>query len=566
VLTNREMDKIRAALALERSGQVAEAEQIYRDLLVTKPANADVLQLAGNAARVRANFDEAIELLERAAAVEPGAAEVQCHLADAFAARGDTARAVEHYERALELNEGLLPATIGLGHALRKLGQLDAATLAFRRAIDLQPDNADMHLALGGTLRELGMREAAAVECQRATELDPASADAQIHLGHALHELGQSSSSIAAFRRAVELRPDAPEAFLHLGNALFLDGHGAEAAAENFRRALELRPDFTNARFNLALTQLACGNLTDGWKDFELRFDEALGPQQVPRFVFSQPAWEGEDLSGKSLLVWGEQGLGDQIQFASLLPELIERARQVTVVCLPKLLPLFARSFPTAVVTAQMPAGPAADFDFHCAAGNAARWLRPLVDSFPGPRGYLKADPSRVAYWRERVGAFGTGPTVGFSWRSRNQRGDRVLWCTLLDDWLPLFHTAGVNWVCLQYDDCAAELDAARCAHGVGLRHLPEVDMLNDLDETAALMTALDLVISTPTTVSILAAALGIETWQMTYGYDWQAHGTGRNLWFPTMRQFWRRWDERWNDVVSRMAPEFVARVKASER
>jgi hypothetical protein len=86
------------------------------------------------------------------------------------------------------------------------------------------------------------------------------------------------------------------------------------------------------------------------------------------------------------------------------------------------------------------------------------------------------------------------------------------------------------------------------------------------LDETAALMTALDLVIATPSTVSLLAAALGIETWQMTYGYDWQTHGTGRNQWFPAMRQFWRSRNEGWNEVVARMAPEFVARVTALER
>ncbi|MEO8442713.1 MAG: hypothetical protein ABI547_09515 [Betaproteobacteria bacterium] len=371
---------------------------------------------------------------------------------------------------------------------------------------------------------------------------------------------------MAAYRRAVDLRPDEPDAYLHMGNALLLDGHGAAEAAKYFTRALELRPAFEKARFNLAVTQLACGNLTAGWKDFDLRFDPEFGSQQVPYFVFSQPAWQGENLRGKSLLVWGEQGVGDQIQFASLLPALIERAGQVTVVCLPKLLPLFARSFPAAVVTAQMPTGPAADFDFHCAAGSAARWLRATVDSFPDRREYLTADPARVAYWRERCAAFGAGPAVGFSWRSGNQRGDRVLWCTVLDDWRPLFDTAGVHWVSLQYDDCAAELDAARHAHGVDLRHLPEVDMLNDLDETAALMTALDLVIATPSTVSLLAAALGIETWQMTYGYDWQTHGTGRNQWFPAMRQFWRSRNAGWNEVVARMAPEFVARVKAHER
>ena len=562
-----DVDRLKAALALEKSGQLADAERIYRELMREHPDNIDILHLAGHAARLRGSIDEAIELLRRAAVLAPESAEIHFHLGDALSAGGEMARAAQHYRQALEADPEFAPASSGLGHALRALGNLDAAAAAYQRAVDLRPDFADFHTALGAALLELGRRDAALAVLRRALELQPGAADAHVNLGHTLHELGCSELSIAAYCRAVELRPELPEVHLHLGSALFADGYGAAQAAANFKRAIELRPAFTEARFNHALTLLARGELAEGWKDFELRFDAALGARRVPRAVLPQPQWQGEDLHGKSLLVWGEQGVGDQVQFATLVPELAARARDCTFVCLPKLVPLFARSFPAATVTAELPrTSSAGGFDFQSAAGSTARWLRPDLASFPRGGGYLTADSARVAYWRERFAGLGAGLRVGFSWRSHDLRGDRALSCSMLDDWQPLFLIAGAHWICLQYDDCAAELDAARKAQGVTVQRMPDVDMFDDLDETAALIMALDLVISAPTTVSVLAAALGVETWQMMYGYDWQTHGTERNLWLPAMRQFRRGWNERWDQVTARIAPQLADRVATGER
>ncbi len=567
VRSSADIDRLKRALALERSGQAGAAERLYRDLLRDAPDDADVSHLLGNVLRRQGRFSEAIEFLRCAVRGSPPSAIVHFHLGETYARADDNAHATECYRRALEVDASFAPAARSLGNALRASGALDAAAAAYERAIELNPELAELHIALGDTLRELGRREDALAACIRATQLQPASADAHIQLGHALHELGRVEPALAAYRCAVELRPDQPEVHLHLGGAIFSNGLGGDAAAPHFLRALELRPDFIQARFNLGLTQLAGGDLADGWQNFELRYEEKLGARRVARAALPQPQWKGEDLRGKSLLVWGEQGVGDQIQFAGLLPELLVQASRLTIVCLPKLKPLFARSFPAAVVTSELPLDASGDdFDFQCSAGGAAQWLRPAIGSFPTRRGYLVADAARVVYWRERLDALGAGLKIGFSWRSHDLRGDRVLACSNILDWAPLFSIPGVHWICLQYDDCVKELAAARGKLNASLMDFPEIDLRDDLDETAALMTALDYVISAPTTVSVLAAALGVKTWQMTYGYDWQTHGTDRNLWFPAMRQYRRSCFERWEAVTARMALELREKVRAHGR
>jgi hypothetical protein len=193
-------------------------------------------------------------------------------------------------------------------------------------------------------------------------------------------------------------------------------------------------------------------------------------------------------------------------------------------------------------------------FDFQSPSGSLARWLRPDIGAFPARRAHLAADAGRTARWRERLAALGAGLKVGFSWRSTNLKGARALACTTLAEWGPIFAVPGVQFVCVQYDDCRAELEEARQRFGIPLHAFPEVDLYNDLDEAAALKSALDLVISAPTAVSFLSAALGVPTWQMSYGADWHAHGTDRNLWFPAMVIFRRSWDQQWDTVIAAIA------------
>ncbi len=153
------------------------------------------------------------------------------------------------------------------------------------------------------------------------------------------------------------------------------------------------------------------------------------------------------------------------------------------------------------------------------------------------------------------------------SWRSTVLKGERALQCTKLTQWGEIFKVPGVRFVSLQYDECEEELAEAEARFGVKIERYSDVDMFNDLDETAALMRGLDLGISAPTSVSILSAALGVATWQMHYGLQWQCHGQKDSPWYPSQVNYMRKWDESWEEVLGRIAADLRAHTgKSRER
>jgi hypothetical protein len=299
---------------------------------------------------------------------------------------------------------------------------------------------------------------------------------------------------------------------------------------------------------------LAAGDLDQGWRDFGWRWASRDCDSALRHFAGRRGP--GTALEGGSFLLWREQGLGEELLFASLLREVAHAARHCVLECDPRLLPLLQRSFPALeVVAAGHPPHPATAraLDWHAPIGDVAPLLRPTIASFPANPAYLRADPARVAAWRERLAALGTGPWIGLCWRSSNRRGVRALACTRIEQWLPVLGIAGARFVNLQYDRCDDELAQAAAA-GVTITRFPELDMHCELDETAALIAALDLVVSAPTTVSILAAALGVPTWQLTCGADWHALGQANSPWQPRLTRFYRRWDQGWETTLRTLA------------
>jgi hypothetical protein len=150
---------------------------------------------------------------------------------------------------------------------------------------------------------------------------------------------------------------------------------------------------------------------------------------------------------------------------------------------------------------------------------------------------------------------------VGFAWRSGRKSGERSLADSRIEHWKALFRLAGVHWICLQYDDCEEELGRARRQFGVALHRFDDVDFFDDLDEVAALNTGLDLVIARRSAVSLLSAALGVQTWEFHFGADWQAHGTDGNPWLPAATRFKRAWDCTWEAFFERLAESLQARL-----
>jgi hypothetical protein len=196
--------------------------------------------------------------------------------------------------------------------------------------------------------------------------------------------------------------------------------------------------------------------------------------------------------------------------------------------------------------------------------GDLSRWLRPTLNHFPSHSGYLTPPPDRVALWKEHLGHLGAGLKVGISWRSSNLKGRRALSCTSLDQWGAVFGVKGVHFVNLQYDECNTELAQARARFGVPIHAYSDVDLLDDMDEAAALTKALDLVISAPTSVALLSGALGVPTWQMNFGADWTRHGTEGYPWFPSIKVFPRAHDQTWEDILERIAELLALRASNS--
>lgn len=595
---------VRGGMQLQQAGDLDQAESLYRKVLATAPNHPDALHLLGLLKHQRRNSGEAIEFIERAIIAQPGIAEFHNNLGEAYRAVGKFAEAISQYDRALELAPHFAEALVNRGVAQRSIGDLAAAEKSYLAAIARRPDMRQAHANLGNLLRaqsrfseaeaaykqaigggktdaeicndlgvmllENGDTEQALKHLNRARELDPHNAELLSNIGIAYERQRDTPAAIAMYRQAIERGPASPTIFRNLGLALY-NLRELEQSIEAYERGLALSPQDPDLHVNLAFSLFSSGDLPRAWKEYGWR---AKQETESPRSrAFQAQPWKGEDISGKSLLVWGEQGVGDELWLAGMVPDLLQRlgnAGRLVLECSPKLQGLLQRSFPGATVVAFQNPPHAATWGLalQAAAGNLGGHLRNSFSDFPRRSRYLSADGNRVLHWKAKFAALGPGLKVGICWRSNNASGRRAEAVTAISKWGEVLRVPEVDFINLQYDECQAELSSAQALFGTRIRHFDDVDMYDDLDETAALTAALDLVISAPTSVSVMAPALGVPTWQLNYIEDWRAFGQSSNPWFPSLRTWNRPWNENWEQVLSRVAAELrvlARRVQPSE-
>ncbi len=473
---------------------------------------------------------------------------------------GRVSEAIEAYRAAVAKDPGLAPAQFNLGQLLREQGDFAAAATAFERAAKLRPRAADAWLNAGICRESLGDLDRA-LECYReAARLDPPSPVAEFNSGNVLRKLGDLPAARAAFAAAAEGAPDAAEVWLNLGNVDRELGHLDDAIA-SLERAQSIRPDWPEPRWNLALAYLASGRLERGWEAYDARWPRAgLSMQRG----FPWPLWTGENLAGKRLLVWREQGLGDEILFATCVPDLVALGAEVCLAVDPRLADLYRRALPDVRVIedGHWGEGP---FDAHVPLGNLPGLLRRSRADFRPRWSYLVPAREQVALWADRLRATGSGFRVGISWRSGLRSADRRRYYAELDQWGPVLSVPGVTFVNLQYDECEAELAEAEAAFGIRIHRWPQADLREDLDGVAGLLWHLDLVVTAPTAVSSLAGAVGTETWQLDPGTDWTVFGEDRSPWLPAIRLFRRQAGQvSWSAAVGAVAEELTRRVADS--
>ena len=443
--------------------------------------------------------------------------------------RGQHALAIERFEQALAGSPNDVRVLFALGNTARALGLSRPAEAFFRRVLDAEPDRLEALVNLANLLRVQGQFEAAQRLLAPALARHPQHAELWLTLGSVYRETGEREAATVHYRQALALRPDYAPALGNLADLLADDGD-IDAAVALYDRVLRQEKDDAQARMNRAVLHLLRGDLKEGWRDYAARLKI---PGKAPVAEHGLPRWDGSPLKQRRLLVTAEQGVGDQIMFASLIGELA-RENHVILECEKRLVSLFARSFPDAVVRpwdSETKGGVTTTRygwlknigGANCAIemGTLPRVLRPTLDRFPNPHAYLVPDADEVSRWRSVF----SGPAIGICWRSGKTGGHRTLQYAPLAAWAAFLREWHGTVVCVQYDATAEEIVELERLSGRAIVVPKDIDQKNELDRACAMLSALDAVISAPTAVSWLSAAAGVATYKILYDTSWTSFG-----------------------------------------
>ena len=489
-----------------------------------------------------------------------------------FHRAGNHRRASELYRKFLKLNPDNIDALHFSGMLESHLGNYEMSVRLISHAVELMrkskrqnPNYINAINNLGNALRYSGKPEKALETYRLALKINPNEKMVINNIGNILRDLSRLPEAVSYFTKAIIIDPNYVDAHINLGNALRDQGSLNEAIA-SYRKAVTLNPGHAGAHSNLAVALLSAGDFKNGWKEHEWRWQANQWEQRPYRY----PVWNGEPLDGRNILVYAEQGIGDEIMFSSCYADLISVASQVIIECDLRLEPIFKRSFRSAICrgvnrkeaqTAWLSDVPA--IDVQIAAGNVPMHLRPTLVSFPSHQAYLKPDPERVIEWRKRFAEAGPGFRVGISWRGGSSIADKKSRSLDLPEWEEILNTPGVNFVNLQYGDCEKDISTVRERFGIQLHDWDDADPLKDMDSFAAQIAALDLVISVDNSTIHMAGSMGNEVWVLQpFSGDWRwLRENESSYWYPGIRHFWQTSPREWKPVIRAVGNELSNRL-----
>jgi Tfp pilus assembly protein PilF len=499
-------------LALQDQGKHDEAIEVYNKALSLKPDYAEAYNNMGLALQDQGKLDKAIESYNKALSLKPDYAEAYSNMGVALQDQGKLDKAIESYNKALSLEPDYAEAYSNMGVALQDQGKLDKAIESYNKALSLEPDYAKAYNNMGVALQDQGKHDEAIEVYNKALSLKPDYAEAYNNMGLALQDQGKLDKAIESYNKALSLKPDYAEAYSNMGVALQDQGK-LDKAIEVYNKALSLKPDYAEAHLNLSLTLLNSGKLQEGLDEYEWRWGTPKFLQQKRNFV--QSMWDGkQSLHGKTILIWCEQGVGDTITWSSCLPFIVSQAKHCILECQPKLVPLLKRSFPNIKVKAEDRSSDLQrdDFDLHLPMGSLYKNLSREIFQNTKVDAYLEPDPVRVNFWKERLNSLGNGPYIGISWKSIVMTPGRIPNYAPILEWSPLLTLPDVKLINLQPKDFEEDLNKIRHELGVTVHNFDDIDHWDDLDDVAALCTALDMVVSNKITVPLIAAGVGTST------------------------------------------------------
>jgi tetratricopeptide (TPR) repeat protein len=575
-------------------GRNVEAVEMIEGAVRVAPRNHTAHRNLGIAYQSSSRLDDAVASLRKAVALQPEWDEAHNSLGTMLHAAGRVDEAEGSFRKAVQLNPSN-PDTVGnLGRICKEVGRLDDAIACFRKVLELRPNDVGTLVEAGSAHAMRGDLDEAETYYRAALQVDAARFDAMCNLGDTLRRLDRLDEAESFARRALALRPDEPDALntlacillrtsaldeaeiccrkalsirndsaptqITLGNILNARHRWAEADP-CFRTALRLQPKSATARYNLSMLRMLNGDYEEGLKLYESRFDvllEDFGVTPTIRELLNDARrWQGEDLRGRRLLVWTEQGFGDSLMVLRYLPMLKDRgAGELIVLCERELERVVCsvsglRDFRCAQSV------PREAFDVHCPIMSLPFLLHMTPESTPCRVPYVSVPEELSETWNKRLSP-AIHPRIGLAWAGSNSLHDDRRSISLAT-FRPLLKAGAAQFISLQKGAGAEQAGAWQ----------GEIeDWMDDCDDfldTAALISSLDLVISIDTAVVHLAGALGKPVWLLNrYGSDWRwGLESAHSPWYPSVRIFRQREARDWHHVIEQVSDALIDFVPA---
>jgi len=437
---------------------------------------------------------------------------------------------------------------------LSETGQPDEALRVCSEMLNENPDNPAILYSAGRIFLEAERVGMAQTFLKRALEIAPNKSAIWNALGRCNQERFKIEEAERCFRKAIKIDPKEHHPYTNMG-LLFLNRCESDKAIEYCTKALELNPGDKDATLNRGLAYLQKRQWKEGWEGYSVNLGTTSHRKE--RIYGDEKRWNGE--KGKTVVVYGEQGIGDELSFASCIPDLIRDSKKVVIETERRLVGLFKRSFPEADVYGtrydnEIDWCSDYQFDYRVPLGGLPMFYRNKDEDFPGTP-YLVADPERIVQWKALLDSLGPEPKVGITWTGGIQKTGKQRRSFSLETLLPLLKEKA-HFVSLQYRD-APEIQDFEDMYGIKIHHWKHSVQTNDYDDTAALIQSLDLVISVTTAVIHLAGGLGKECWVLTPKHPMWRYGPNQPdyLWAKSVKLY--RQKDTWANLVQQVAGDF---------
>ena len=538
-------------ILLQNQGRVNDAITYYAKALAIRPDYVEALNNMGVALHEQGKMADAIRTYKKVLAIKPDYAEAYYNMGTAFKDQRELDGAVKAYKKALAIKPDYLEALNNIGATFKEQGKMDEAIGAFINAVSLDPNNIGAYYNMGICLKSQRKLDKAVEAYIKVVNIKPDHTEAHYNMGVALQEQGRLDTAIEAYTKALAIKPYYAEAYCNMGLELADQGK-LEEAIKAYNKSLSIEPNYADAHCNLGYALLAAKNFHQGFKHHEWRWKTKT---RVDYFLKSaKPIWDGEN--NQRVLVWGEQGIGDEIMFSSVILDLYAASLQVLVKCDERLIPLFKRSLPADI--AYFPKSkpvPEDKYDFHIPVGSLPLTFRKSQECFrKNTSGFLKCDMPKAERIKTLLKHKNGGKIIGISWKTKSVLKNASNRDVKLAELAKALDRSNTQLLCLQYGDVFDEIEAVRRDFGINVTQFGEIDNMSDIDGLASLIMACDQIVSTTNATVHLAGALGAKvTALLPFSPRW-IWGTGyESFWYETVTPLKQKSHHNWDNVLENL-------------